>query len=110
MFSGCDQKDVPPFMKLFSDVQQKYLRSSTYSSVRYYPMIIKSSSLSLAAKSPSAYSDQRYDGKNDSGMVIVLPSLRTLRDYKNYTRPKRGFNFFSFYCWLIGRDVTEGES
>ena len=85
MFSGCDQKDVPPFMKLFWDKQQKYLRSSTYRSVCYHPMIIKFC-FSLAAKSPLAYFDLRYDGKNDSGM---LPSLSTLRDNKHYTRPKR---------------------
>ena len=24
--------------------------------------------------------------------ILVLPSLRTLRDYKNYIRPTRGFN------------------
>ena len=47
--------------------------------------------LSLAAKSPSTYSDLRFDGKNNSGFLI-LPSLRTLRDYKNYIRPQRGFN------------------
>lgn len=29
--------------------------------------------------------------KTGSG-VLVLPSLRTLRDYKNYIRPTRGFN------------------
>ena len=72
LFSGCDQKDVPPFIKMFWNEQQKYLRSSTYSSVRYHPMIIKFC-LSLAAKSPSAYSDLRYDGKNESG-ILMLPS------------------------------------
>ena len=29
--------------------------------------------------------------KTGSG-ILVLPSLRTLRDYKNYTHPTRGFN------------------
>ena len=53
-------------------------------------MIIKLC-LSLAAKSPSAYSDLRYDAATNSGN-LVLPSLRTLRDYKNYIRPKRGFS------------------
>ena len=90
IFSGSDQKTVPPFMKLFWEEQQKYIKSSNSSSVRYHPMIIKFC-LSLAAKSPSAYSDLRYDSKTDSGFLI-LPSLRTLRDYKNYIRPKRGFN------------------
>ena len=53
-------------------------------------MIIKYC-LSLAAKSSSAYSDLRYNSRTGSG-VLILPSLRTLRDYKNYIRPKRGFN------------------
>ena len=47
--------------------------------------------LSLAAKSSSAYSDLRKNSRTGSG-VLILPSLRTLRDYKNYIRPKRGFN------------------
>ena len=77
-------------MKLFWKEQQKYLSSSSSNSVRYYPMIIKYS-LSLAAKSSSAYSDLRYNSRTGSG-VLILPSLRTLGDYKNYIRPKRGFN------------------
>ena len=52
-------------------------------------MIIKYC-LSLAAKS-SAYSDLRSNSRTGSG-VLILPCLRTLRDYKNYIRPKRGFN------------------
>ena len=52
-------------------------------------MIIKYC-LNLAAKSSSTHSDLRYDSKTGSG-ILVLPSLRTLRDYKNYTKP-RGFN------------------
>ena len=47
--------------------------------------------LNLAAKSSSAYKDLRYDNTTGTG-IIVLPSLRTLRDYKNYIRPTRGFN------------------
>lgn len=90
LFSGCNQSDVPPFMKLFWDEQQKYIKSSCSSSVRYHPMIIKFC-LNLAAKSSSAYSDLRYDQKSGSG-ILVLPSLRTLRDYKNYIHPTRGFN------------------
>ena len=70
LFSGCDQKTVPPFMKLFWEEQQKYIKSSSYSSVRYHPMIIKFC-LSLAAKSSSAYSDLRYDSKNDTGVLVL---------------------------------------
>ena len=84
------KEDVPPFMKLFWEEQQKYLSASNSKSVRYHPQIIKFC-LSLAAKSSSIYSDIRYDKSSGSG-ILVLPSLRTLRDYKNYIRPQRGFN------------------
>ena len=90
LFSGCDKTDVPNFMKLFWDEQQKYINASCSSSVKYHPMIIKYC-LNLAAKSSSAYSDLRYDSKTGSG-ILVLPSLRTLRDYRNYIHPTRGFN------------------
>ena len=55
--------------------------------MRYHPMVI-TFCLNLAAKSSSAYSDLRYD----SNGILVLPSLRTLRDYKNDIKPTRGFN------------------
>ena len=66
---GCDQEHVPPFMKLFWEEQQKYLSSSSSSSIRYHPMIIKYC-LSLAAKS-SAYSDLRYNSRTGSGVLIL---------------------------------------
>ena len=48
--------------------------------------------MGLAARSPPAvYDEIRYDEKTNSGFVI-LPSRRRLRDYKNYIRPKQGFN------------------
>ena len=47
--------------------------------------------LNLAAKSSSAYKDLRYDSTTASDL-IVLPGLRTLRHYKNYVKPTRGFN------------------
>ena len=90
IYSGCDSSNVPDFMKLFWDEQQKYIQSSSSSSVRYHPMIIKFC-LNLASKSPSAYSDLRFDSKTGNG-ILVLPSLRTLRDYKNYIKPTREFN------------------
>ena len=59
--------------------------------VRYHhPMIMKYCP-NLGSKSPSTYSDLRYDSKSGSG-ILLLPSLRTLRDYKNYIKPTRGFN------------------
>ena len=47
--------------------------------------------LGLAAKSPAVYDEIRFDKKSQSGFVIS-PSHRCLRDYKNYIRPKQGFN------------------
>ena len=47
--------------------------------------------LTLAAKSSSAYRDLWYDITTGTG-IIVLPSLRTLRNYKYYIKPTRGFN------------------
>ena len=53
-------------------------------------MIIKFC-LNLATKSSSAYKDLRYDSTTGSGL-LVLPSLSTLRDYKNYIKPTRRLN------------------
>ena len=53
-------------------------------------MIIKFR-LNLAAKSSSAYKGLQYDSTTRTG-ILVLPSLKTLRDYKNYIRLKREFN------------------
>lgn len=89
LFGKCDRRKIPDFMKLFWEEQQKYLQESP-SQVRYHPMIIKFC-LSIAAKSSSSYKELRLDEKTGGG-VLVLPSLRTLRDYKNYIKPRRGFN------------------
>lgn len=82
--------EIPEFMRFFWEEQQKYLRASSSSQVRYHPQIIKYC-LAIHAKSPGAYRDLRLDNKSGTG-VMVLPSERTLRDYKNYIRPMRGFN------------------
>ena len=50
LFSQCNEKEVPPFIKLFSEEQQKYISSSSRTSIRYHLMIIKFY-LDLAAKS-----------------------------------------------------------
>ena len=42
--------------------------------------------LSLAAKSPSCYEELR------NSRVLILPSQRTLRDYRNFIKQKTGFN------------------
>lgn len=78
------QAEITPFMSLFWQ-QQKKLHDSTSTGVRYHPMIIRYC-LSLAAKSPSCYEEIRKSG------ILVLPSQRTLRDYRNFIRPKRGFH------------------
>ena len=89
LYSKKDSNSIPPFMKLFWDEQQNCVRTST-AGRRYHLMIIKYC-LNLAAKSTAAYSELRYDSATGSG-VLVLPSLRTLRDYRNYFKPTRGFN------------------
>ena len=89
IMSNTDQSEISPFMKFFWEEQQKYLNSSP-TGIRYHPMIIRYC-LSLAAKSSAVYDEIRYDKKSGTGF-LVLPSLRRLRDYKNYIRPQRGFN------------------
>ena len=87
LFFQSNEKDVPPFMKLVWQEQQKYITLSSPSCIRCHPMIIKFC-LNLAAKLSPAYKDFRYDKKTGTG-ALVLPSLRTLCDYKNYIRPTR---------------------
>ena len=53
-------------------------------------MIIKFC-LNVAAKSSSVYKHLCYDSTTRFGL-LVLPSLRTLRNYKNYRKPTRRFN------------------
>ena len=75
--------NMTPFMNLFWQQQKKFFQSSA-TGVRYHPMIIRFC-LSLAAKSPSCYEELR------NSKVLVLPSQRRLRDYRNAIRPQRGF-------------------
>ena len=82
MTENLDQ--ATPFMKIFWDQQQKIF-SSQKKALCYHPMIIRFS-FSLAAKSASAYDELR------NSKCLILPSRRTLRDYKNIIRPKAGFN------------------
>lgn len=89
IMSDADTSRMPPFMKFFWEEQQKYL-SANKTGVRYHPMIIRYC-LGLAAKSPAFYDDIRYDKNNETG-ILMLPSRRRLRDYKNYIRPTQGFN------------------
>ena len=74
---------LTPFMNLFWQ-QQKKLFSYNPKGMRYHPMIIRFC-LSLASKSKSAYEELRNSN------ILVLPSSRTLRDYKNAIAPQTGF-------------------
>ena len=77
-------EEVTPHMKVFWEQQRKLLASPKFGR-RYHPHVIRFC-LSLHAKSPAAYKELK-----DSG-VLVLPSQRTLRDYRNFFKPKPGFN------------------
>ena len=68
-----DKQNIPPFMKLFWQEQQKYL-SSSKTGIRYHPMIIRYA-LNLDAKSSSAYEEIRYDENQGTG-ILILPSQR----------------------------------
>ena len=52
---------------------------------RYHPMLIRYA-LSLSTKSPVVYEEIRKSG------ILKLPSMRTLRDYRNFINPQTGFN------------------
>lgn len=93
IFQGIPEEKVPPFMKLFWQEQQKYLRTQHKGQLRYHPAIIKYC-ISIAAKSASAYKQLRLDSKSGSG-VLILPSQRTLRNYRNYIKPKQGISNYS---------------
>ena len=74
---------ITPFMNLFWQQQKKLFQCGS-SGVRFHPMIIRFC-LTLYSKSRSAYEELRNSN------ILVLHSTRTLRDYKNFIRPKAGF-------------------
>ena len=82
ILNSANDADITPFMKLFWE-QQKKLLSSSSKGVRYHPMIIRFC-LSLAAP---CYEELR------NSKVLILPSQRRLKDYRNAIRPQRGFNY-----------------
>ena len=90
LYSKADNKVIPLFMyeSVLGRVTKIFGKKRNWS--RYQSMIIKFG-LSLAAKSSSAYSELRYDSVKGS-VVLVLPSLRNLREYRNYITPTRDFN------------------
>ena len=73
-----------PHMNLFLQQQKKLLACPKFGR-RYHPHLIRFC-LALHFKSPSAYRELTLSG------VLVLPSERVLRDYRNYFKPKPGFN------------------
>ena len=75
---------ISPFMKMFWE-QQRQSFLNPQSKMKYHPMIIRFC-LSLAMKSASTYNELR------SANILKLPSLWTLRDYKNAVKPSVGFN------------------
>ena len=74
---------ISPFMKLFWEQQKHTFLKKIVE--KYHPMIIRFC-LSLATKSGSAYDELRNSN------VLVLPSRRTLRDYRNAIKPTVGFS------------------
>ena len=85
-FDILDNAQMTPFMKLFWNEQKKMIGKSK-SAVRFHPMIIRFC-LSQAQKSASSYDEFR----DTFDEVLHLPSRRVLRNYKNWVRPKPGFN------------------
>ena len=60
------------------------LENETHALTIVNPMVIRYC-LSLATKSPACYEELRQS------KILVLPSQRTLKDYRNCIRPKAGF-------------------
>ena len=81
---GNNDLSSTPHMNLFWQQQKKLLASPKFGR-RYHPHLIRFC-LSLHSKSPSAYRELASSG------VLVLPSERILRDYRNFFKPKPGFN------------------
>ena len=82
ILASADTK-ITPFIKLFWEEKRRLFNGSS-SGLRYHPMIVRFC-LSLAAESPSCFEELRNSG------VLVLPSQRRLKDYRNAIKPKRGF-------------------
>ena len=78
-----NEDDASPFMKLMWEEQKQALQKQKVS--RCHPRFIRFC-LSLASKSASAYDELR-----DSN-VLNQPCRRTLRDYRNATKPRVRFN------------------
>ena len=84
IFANNPCMEITPHMRVFWEQQRKLIASPKFGR-RYHPQIIRFC-LSLHAKSPAAYKELQESG------ILVLPSQRTLRDYRNFFKPKPGFN------------------
>ena len=74
---------IKPFMRLFWEQQKSTFSKKSVG--KYHPMIIRFC-LSLATKTGSAYDKLRNSN------VLVLPSRKTSRDYRNAIKPPVGCN------------------
>ena len=83
----CQSKD---FIELHLAIDVTFFQVSSSKDLTYHSMIIKFC-LAIAAKSPTAYEEIRLNQQKGSG-ILILPSQRTLRDYRNYIGLQRGFN------------------
>ena len=88
IMSGADQSKISSSMKFIWEEKQKYLKSSS-AGIRHYSVIFRYC-LSPAAKSSGAYDETRCDEKRY--WCLNSPKSLSLRDYKNYIKPERGFN------------------
>ena len=86
--SASEKRKNSPFMRLFNEEQMKFVMDDPQK-VEYHPIFI-TFCLCIHVKSPAAYEQLRLS-KDGTG-VLILPSQPTLRNYRNYIHPKRGFN------------------
>ena len=77
-------EEFTPHMKVFWEQQRRLVAMPKFGR-RYHPHVIRFC-LSIHAKSPAAYRELRDLG------ILVLPSERTLRDYRNFFKPRAGFH------------------
>ena len=77
-------EEFTPHMKVFWEQQRRLVAMPKFGR-RYHPHVIRFC-LSIHAKSPAAYRELRDLG------ILVLPSERTLRDYRNFFKLRAGFH------------------
>ena len=86
------------FMELFWQ-QQNNLFNVSSSGGRFHLMITRFC-LSLASKSSATYEELRNSN------ILRLPSMRTLKDYKKFLKPKVGFQELFRNCPGIIQEVN----